>query len=44
MLNTYGVAIDNYARVDFNAMTDIIDALGGIDVYSEYDFTAYHFL
>lgn len=30
--NTYGVAIDNYARVDFNAMTDIIDALGGVDI------------
>lgn len=30
--NTYGVAIDNYARVDFNSMTDIIDALGGVDI------------
>lgn len=32
MENTYGVAIDNYARVDFNSMTDIIDALGGVDM------------
>ena len=30
--NTYGVTIDNYAKVDFNAMTDIIDALGGVDM------------
>lgn len=30
--NTYGVVIDNYARVDFNSMTDIIDALGGVDI------------
>lgn len=30
--NTYGVQIDNYARVDFNSMTDIIDALGGVDI------------
>lgn len=32
MENTYGVQIDNYARVDFNSMTDIIDALGGVDI------------
>lgn len=30
--NTYGVVIDNYARVDFNSMSTIIDALGGIDI------------
>lgn len=30
--NTYGVQIDNYARVDFNSMTEIVDALGGIDI------------
>ena len=28
----YGVEIDNYAMVDFNAMADIVDALGGIDL------------
>lgn len=28
----YGVEIDNYAMVDFNAMIDIVDALGGVDV------------
>lgn len=30
--HTYGVVIDNYARVDFNSMTSIIDALGGVDI------------
>lgn len=30
--HTYGVVIDNYARVDFNSMTGIIDALGGVDI------------
>lgn len=28
----YGVQIDNYAMVDFNAMIDIVDALGGIEL------------
>ena len=28
----YQVQIDNYAVVDFNAMIDVIDALGGIDL------------
>lgn len=30
--HTYGVVINNYARVDFQSMTDIIDALGGVDI------------
>lgn len=28
----YGVQIDNYAMVDFNAMIDIVDELGGIEL------------
>lgn len=28
----YGVVIDNYARVDFTALADIIDILGGVDI------------
>ena len=31
--------IDYYFRVNFSGFEKIIDALGGIDVYSEYDFT-----
>ncbi len=38
--NIYGVKIDYYVRVNFEGFEKIIDALGGIDVYSEYEFTA----
>lgn len=30
--SNYGVKIDNYAMVDFNAMIDIVNALGGIEL------------
>ncbi len=44
----YEVPIDYYFRVNFNGFVDIIDALGGIDVYSDYTFdsgnvSGYHF-
>ena len=35
----YGIDIDYYLRLNFTGFMDIIDALGGIDVYSEYKFT-----
>lgn len=35
----YDVEIDYYVRMNFSGFEGIIDALGGIDVYSEYDFT-----
>ncbi|MEY8283647.1 LCP family protein [Lachnospiraceae bacterium 50-23] len=35
----YGIEIDYYLRLNFSGFIDIIDALGGIDVYSEYKFT-----
>ncbi len=35
----YDVDIDQYVRVNFSGFEEIIDALGGIDVYSDYDFT-----
>lgn len=38
----YDVNIDYYLKVNFTGFVDIVDALGGIEVYSEYDFTAYH--
>lgn len=37
--NLYGVEIDYFLRMNFSGFEDIIDTLGGIDVYSEYDFT-----
>ena len=44
----YEVPVDYYFRVNFNGFVDIIDALGGIEVYSDYTFDTgnvhgYHF-
>ena len=36
--NIYGIDITYYARVNFTSLVRIVDALGGIDVYSEYAF------
>ncbi len=36
----YGVDIDYYARVNFTSVINIVDALGGLEVYSEYAFTS----
>jgi len=33
-----GVKIDYYARVDFQMLVNLVNAIGGIDVYSEYAF------
>lgn len=38
----YGIDIDYYIRLNFTGFVSIIDALGGVDVYSEYEFTSYH--
>lgn len=38
----YGINIDYYMKINFSGFESVIDALGGIDVYSQYDFTAYH--
>jgi len=35
----YGIEVDYYLRLNFSGFIDIIDALGGIEVYSDYDFT-----
>ncbi len=35
----YETDINYYVRLNFTSMIDIVDALGGVDVYSEYDFT-----
>lgn len=35
----YGIEIDYYIRMNFSGFESIIDTLGGVDVYSEYDFT-----
>ncbi len=38
----YDTDIDYYVRANFTSLVMIVDALGGVDVYSEYDFTTYH--
>lgn len=35
----YGRSIDYYVRMNFTGFMDIIDALGGVDVYSDREFT-----
>ena len=37
--NLYDIEIDYYARVNFSGFRDIIDALDGVEVYSDYAFT-----
>ena len=39
------VDINYYVRVNFTTVIKLVDTLGGVDVYSDYDFTAqgYHF-
>lgn len=41
----YGIDVNYYARVNFTSLINIVDALGGVDVNSAYDFSAgnYHF-
>lgn len=47
--NLYGIDIDYYFRINFTGFVDVIDALGGIEVSSDYDFNteyggkSYHF-
>lgn len=50
--NLYDVKIDYYVKINFSGCVDIIDALGGITIYSSVDFengweamdTTYHFV
>jgi LCP family protein required for cell wall assembly len=37
----YDIDINYYLRVNFNTISDLVDALGGIDIYSDSDFTAW---
>ena len=36
----YDVDVDYYVRMNFSGFKEIIDAVGGVDVYSEYEFSA----
>lgn len=35
----YSIDISYYVRVNFTGLVNIVDALGGVDVYSDYEFT-----
>lgn len=37
----YGVNVEDYVRINFDGFIDVIDALGGISVYSDCDFVAF---
>ena len=39
----YGIPMDYYVRVNFTSLITIVDALGGVDVYSEYSFSSGNF-
>lgn len=36
--NLYGTRISDYIRINFDSLIRLVDALGGVDVYSEFDF------
>ena len=38
----YGIDISYYARVNFTSLVKIVDALGGVEVDSDYEFTTLH--
>ncbi|MCD8124777.1 MAG: LCP family protein [Lachnospiraceae bacterium] len=38
--NLYEISVDYYLRVNFTGFVDIVDALGGVSVYSEQAFTS----
>lgn len=36
--NLYGTEISDFIRINFDSLIRLVDALGGVDVYSEFDF------
>ena len=38
--NLYGITVDHYIRINFAGFISIVDALGGVDVYSDQAFTS----
>ena len=38
----YGIDISYYSKVNFSSLIKIVDLLGGVDVYSKYEFTLLH--
>ena len=42
MEQLYDIEIDYYVRVNFTTLRNLVDALGGVNVYSEYEFTTHY--
>lgn len=42
----FGIDINYYAKINFNGLVDLVDALGGVTVYSHYTYSyqGYHFV
>jgi anionic cell wall polymer biosynthesis LytR-Cps2A-Psr (LCP) family protein len=40
LADLYGVEVDYYLRINFAGFMSIVDAVGGVDVYSDYTFTS----
>ncbi|HFR3269672.1 TPA: LCP family protein [Streptococcus suis] len=40
--NLYGIDISNYIRLNFTSFLQLIDLVGGIDVYNDQEFTSLH--
>lgn len=38
----YGIDIPYYVRINFTSLVNVINAVGPINVYSDYDFKSYH--
>ena len=38
--NLYGINVDHYIRINFAGFISIVDALGGVDIYSDQAFTS----
>lgn len=36
----FGIDINYYAKINFNGLTDLVDALGGVTVYSHYSYSS----
>ncbi len=43
----YGIEVDHYVKVNFTSVVKMVEALGGVEVYSEYEFDSiygYHYV
>lgn len=41
--NLYGITLNDYIRINFTSLVSLVDALGGVDVNSDYTFSTEHY-